>query len=268
MPGYVWAPAWVAWRSDNDYTGWAPLPPDDRFLAGDETEFDIDPVAYYGPRFDAGTIFIFVGTRHMAEPNFRRYGRAASDCREHLQSQRATSRAFRLVNDHIVNRSIDVRVVERVSRRPIPTLSIHAVLRPGAIITNVHVGREIEVRERTQHPRETPPGNNHDNNNNGNNNGHNDNGNKNGHGDQDNNGMNGSPTDTDHGGATHNGKPDDNGGVKNNGATDQTPGKHPKDNGASEPTKPTTGGNTTPTDNGANKYGHIRSDTAEASQKG
>src|SRR5450432_3565794 len=54
VPGYVWAPAWVSWRSDNDYTGWAPLPPDDRFLAGDETNYDVDPVAFYGPRFDAG----------------------------------------------------------------------------------------------------------------------------------------------------------------------------------------------------------------------
>ncbi|MHC4282669.1 MAG: DUF6600 domain-containing protein [Planctomycetota bacterium] len=27
VPGRVWAPAWVAWRSNNDYIGWAPLPP-------------------------------------------------------------------------------------------------------------------------------------------------------------------------------------------------------------------------------------------------
>ncbi len=27
VPGYEWAPAWVAWRAGNDYVGWAPLPP-------------------------------------------------------------------------------------------------------------------------------------------------------------------------------------------------------------------------------------------------
>ncbi|HEX4375161.1 MAG TPA: DUF6600 domain-containing protein [Puia sp.] len=27
MPGYQWAPAWVSWRSSNDYYGWAPLGP-------------------------------------------------------------------------------------------------------------------------------------------------------------------------------------------------------------------------------------------------
>ena len=27
VPGNRWAPAWVAWRSSNDYLAWAPLPP-------------------------------------------------------------------------------------------------------------------------------------------------------------------------------------------------------------------------------------------------
>ena len=27
VPGYEWAPAWVAWRNNNDYYGWAPLSP-------------------------------------------------------------------------------------------------------------------------------------------------------------------------------------------------------------------------------------------------
>jgi hypothetical protein len=27
VPGYEWAPAWVTWRTNADYYGWAPLPP-------------------------------------------------------------------------------------------------------------------------------------------------------------------------------------------------------------------------------------------------
>lgn len=30
-PGDQWAPAWVSWRSSNDFVGWAPLPPEARF---------------------------------------------------------------------------------------------------------------------------------------------------------------------------------------------------------------------------------------------
>ncbi len=35
VPGYTWAPAWVVWRGGGNNIGWFPMPPDDRFLAGD-----------------------------------------------------------------------------------------------------------------------------------------------------------------------------------------------------------------------------------------
>jgi hypothetical protein len=28
VPDSVWSPAWVAWRANDDYVGWAPLPPE------------------------------------------------------------------------------------------------------------------------------------------------------------------------------------------------------------------------------------------------
>src|SRR5437868_1289144 len=31
VPGDEWAPAWVSWRTNRDYVGWAPLPPEARF---------------------------------------------------------------------------------------------------------------------------------------------------------------------------------------------------------------------------------------------
>ena len=31
VPGEHWAPAWVSWRTGNDYVGWAPLPPEAQF---------------------------------------------------------------------------------------------------------------------------------------------------------------------------------------------------------------------------------------------
>jgi hypothetical protein len=31
VPGYEWAPAWVSWRTSDDYVGWAPLPPEAHF---------------------------------------------------------------------------------------------------------------------------------------------------------------------------------------------------------------------------------------------
>ncbi len=34
VPGTVWGPAWVTWRSNDQYMGWAPLPPGVEFSAG------------------------------------------------------------------------------------------------------------------------------------------------------------------------------------------------------------------------------------------
>src|SRR6266436_4507343 len=52
VPDYDWAPAWVSWRHNDDYVGWAPLPPEAHFTASvgistwaDDT-YDIGPRSY------------------------------------------------------------------------------------------------------------------------------------------------------------------------------------------------------------------------------
>jgi len=52
VPDYEWGPAWVSWRSDDDYVGWAPLPPEAHFQASvgfgvwSDDYYDIGP-SYY-----------------------------------------------------------------------------------------------------------------------------------------------------------------------------------------------------------------------------
>lgn len=52
VPGDEWAPAWVSWRTSNDYVGWAPLPPEARFdrrkgiLKWADSYYDIGPDQY------------------------------------------------------------------------------------------------------------------------------------------------------------------------------------------------------------------------------
>ena len=52
VPGSEWAPAWVSWRTSNDYVGWAPLPPEARFERGSgihnwaDSYYDIGPDQY------------------------------------------------------------------------------------------------------------------------------------------------------------------------------------------------------------------------------
>lgn len=69
VPGYDWAPAWVAWRStqDQQYVGWAPLPP--------EAEFDpkvgfsdwVDRYYDIGPDYYTFVTVVSFGDRRMCD---------------------------------------------------------------------------------------------------------------------------------------------------------------------------------------------------------
>ena len=81
IPGYIWAPAWVLWRSGDGYLGWAPMPPDSAFLAGDEIypaqyDFDRQYVNWYGPNYGPdwfATNWVFVNPAHFADRDYGRY---------------------------------------------------------------------------------------------------------------------------------------------------------------------------------------------------
>jgi hypothetical protein len=64
VPGNVWAPAWVSWRTNDDYVGWAPLPPEAHWSAG------VGFSTWVDARFDIGPgFFSFVGVRDFGAPS-------------------------------------------------------------------------------------------------------------------------------------------------------------------------------------------------------
>jgi hypothetical protein len=70
VPGSQWAPAWVSWRhtDDDDYVGWAPLPPESRFNA--EIGFHPWCDSYYGI---GPAAFAFIRTVDFGRPSYREY---------------------------------------------------------------------------------------------------------------------------------------------------------------------------------------------------
>jgi hypothetical protein len=65
VPGFNWAPSWVAWRRTDGFYGWAPLPPQADFVAG--VGISIGGVAV-AANFDFGlgaAAFCFVGFDHL-----------------------------------------------------------------------------------------------------------------------------------------------------------------------------------------------------------
>jgi hypothetical protein len=111
VPGYTWAPAWVAWRHGPGWVGWAPLPPRvgwrgraglDRF-----SDSAINPSSYS-----------FVDERRMTERHLDRYiEREARNAALLKSTRNATNYAD--VDNRIVNRGIDVERIEKESGRKI-----------------------------------------------------------------------------------------------------------------------------------------------------
>jgi Family of unknown function (DUF6600) len=158
VPGYVWSPAWVVWRSGGGTVGWFPMPPDDQFLAGYDvyrTDWNWNRGFgyrdWYGPSFALNsllTAWVFVDLAHFGDRDYARYVRPQN---QYVTIINRTTNVtnYTTVNNHVVNRSIDVSDVERASGRRIQPISANQVFK--APITTVEVGRQIGGRERRDH---------------------------------------------------------------------------------------------------------------------
>jgi hypothetical protein len=159
VPGYTWAPAWVVWREGDDYTGWMPMPPDEEFASGAGFRFGVNIgsigtnfyTKWYGGRVDPDRFFVFVNNRHLVERDYRRFVVPRDRVKIVLGRTRAVGK-FDVVNNRVVNRGVDLRVVERATGRRIAPVSAKTVIKPNAVITTVDEGKQIRTRERTSHP--------------------------------------------------------------------------------------------------------------------
>ena len=73
-PDQVWAPAWVSWRYNDDYCGWAPLPPSARFEYG--SGFSFGGSVHLGLNFEFGlraNHYNFVPLSHFHDRSPNRY---------------------------------------------------------------------------------------------------------------------------------------------------------------------------------------------------
>lgn len=118
-PGDEWAPAWVEWRYDNDYIGWAPLPPFAYFNSNYGIQFTVQwnsPYSHW--RFVRYNRFTddYVG-RHCVANSFveRFFGRT-----KHLTN-------YEYEGKRIVNRGIERSVIEKRGKIEIRQTQMDAV---------------------------------------------------------------------------------------------------------------------------------------------
>lgn len=159
VPGYTWAPAWVSWREGEDYTGWMPLPPDEAFLSGTGLSFGVNLGSigidfyrrWYEGRVDPDRFYVFVDNRHLVERDYRRFRVPTERVVTIINRTRPVTR-YEVVNNRVVNRGVDVRVIERATGRRIAPVSAKVVIKPNAVITTVDEAKKVRERERAQHP--------------------------------------------------------------------------------------------------------------------
>jgi len=157
VPGYVWGPSWVVWRSGGGSIGWLPMPPDDYYGEGPYRGRHDNFYGYrdwYGPSFSNDTfvsLWIFVGEDRFSDRNYRNYVRPQREYNTLIVNTTEVTN-YVTVNNYIVNRSVNIERVERASNRRFEAVEARSVMKRDAKVTPVAAGRQIEQRERRERP--------------------------------------------------------------------------------------------------------------------
>lgn len=149
VPGYVWGPGWVTWRTSDEYVGWFPIPPGE--WDGEGAYVDnwdgwygyrgaLDEAAFFGLWSFVAPGDIFVGDVRGRIIDRRGYGRF-------MGRTRGWSR-FGVEHGHIVNRAFDRGRFHEAFHRDLPG-SRHDFA--GRHVTSVAAGHRIEGHERVGH---------------------------------------------------------------------------------------------------------------------
>jgi len=126
IPGREWGPAWVTWRYSDDYVGWAPLPPE-AVWEPDRGEVTFAYTTYESPRW--AHMWCFVPIAYIATPRVwhhfaPRYRNA------YFVGRTRYVPAYTVVDRRVFNRGLDVRLVERFSRQPVPRVQVRLIDNP------------------------------------------------------------------------------------------------------------------------------------------
>jgi hypothetical protein len=118
VPGEEWAPAWVSWRTSNDYVGWAPLPPEARFEHRTGIQNWADSYYDIGPEQ-----YCFVPTREIGS---QRIERVVVPREQNVTIVNQTTNVTNITynNTTIVNQGPNYEEVRARSQQPVARLRL------------------------------------------------------------------------------------------------------------------------------------------------
>jgi hypothetical protein len=124
IPGTVWGPAWVNWRWNSQYVGWAPLPPGVEFNSG----MNFNSLSFKTPN----RFWIFLQAPYFLDPNINRYVLPYERNGTLINfTTRHNNIFFR--NNRIVNEGIGIDQVRRITGRTVPRYTIRDVRNPRQV---------------------------------------------------------------------------------------------------------------------------------------
>lgn len=119
VPGNTWGPAWVSWQSGGGYVGWAPLPPSANFEIGFGIRFG-GLAVNFGLQPDA---YSFVPERSFLSSRLSSYLMEPARNATIFRSTQDRTR-YDSVADRVVNRGVDVGLIEKVTGKRVPRLRV------------------------------------------------------------------------------------------------------------------------------------------------
>lgn len=143
VPGDQWAPAWVSWRQsdDDDYVGWAPLPPECEPRSGVRVQGWVDQYYDIGP-----AAYVFLKIADLVRPSYRQAVLPPQ------QNVTFIERTKNITDIYYNNQSVNVvgpryeQVLQRVNH-PIPKYQIDYVTppQPNAPFHTAVAGNRLQV---------------------------------------------------------------------------------------------------------------------------
>jgi hypothetical protein len=151
VPGYQWAPAWVAWRTGNGYIGWAPLPPEARFRVG--IGLDLGGVNLEVSL--GASHFCFVEERSFLRPGLASY--VVPPARNVTIVNNTTNITnYTVVNNRVINNGVQVQHIEQVTGQRVQRYQVAAVTSGSARSPQLH-GNQLTVFRPTVAKRSAVP---------------------------------------------------------------------------------------------------------------
>ena len=133
VPDTVWGPAWVTWRSNDQYMGWAPLPPEFEYRSGmnfNSNSIDI-PLNFW----------IFIQGSHFQDRNLNPYVLPFERNQTIIRYTSLRNNIYTR-NNRIINEGIGVDAIRRFTGRAVSQYTLKDVQQPGR--TRV-VGQNVQI---------------------------------------------------------------------------------------------------------------------------